>query len=138
MTITAIDCSICYKYPKLYIMKLKIAYIAHPISGDVKGNIEKINAIVREINLNEPNTVPFVPYLSDLLALNDEIPEERERGIKNNIRLIQSGIVDEIRLYGDTVSKGMLAEINLAKSLNIRVRSFSRASMDYDTVIGYL
>lgn len=117
---------------------MKIAYIAHPISGDVKGNIAKINAIVREINLNEPKTVPFVPYLSDLMALDDSIKEERERGIKNNIRLIQSGIVDELRLYGSTVSKGMLAEIALAKSLNIRIRSFSQASMDYDSLIGYL
>lgn len=119
-------------------MKLKIAYIAHPVSGDVKGNIEKIKSIVREINLNEPKTVPFVPYLSDLMALDDSIPEERERGIKNNIRLIQSGIVDELRLYGDKVSKGMLAEISLAKSLNIRVRSFSESSIDYDSVIDCL
>lgn len=40
---------------------MKTAYIAHPVSGDVKGNVEKIIAIVRHINLTEPDIVPFVP-----------------------------------------------------------------------------
>lgn len=100
---------------------MKIAYIAHPVSGDVEGNIEKILKIVRTINLEDPDTVPFVPYLSDLLALDDNKPEERERGIKNDIHILKSGMVNQIRLYGDKISDGMRAELNLAKELGIEI-----------------
>jgi len=55
---------------------MRICYIAHPISGDVKGNIKKVIKIVREINLAHPDVVPFVPYLSDLYALDDNNPDE--------------------------------------------------------------
>lgn len=94
---------------------MKIAYIAHPVSGDVKGNIEKIIAICRNINLEEPETVLFVPYLSDMYALNDDIPAERERGIRNGIHLLKAGFIDELRLYGNRISNGMQHEIRSAE-----------------------
>ena len=100
---------------------MKIAYIAHPISGDPKGNLEKINKIIRTINLSEPNVVPFAPYYADIMALDDNIPEERERGIKNDIELMKRGFIDEVRLYGDRISNGMLAEVKLAIRLRIDV-----------------
>lgn len=100
---------------------MKISYIAHPVSGDVKGNIEKIIGIVRAMNLNLSDTVPFVPYLADLYALDDNIPEERERGIKNGIALIKAGFITEMRLYGNRISNGMRAEIALADELKIPV-----------------
>ena len=104
---------------------MRIAYIAHPISGDISGNLEKIRQIVREINLNEPDVVPFAPYWLDCHALDDNIPEERERGIKNGLRLFQAGIIDEVRLYGDRISNGMKAEIEMAESLGIPVVNHS-------------
>jgi len=100
---------------------MKICYIAHPISGDIKGNLEKIRKIARQINLEEPDTVPFAHYYLDCFALNDDVPEERERGIKNDIELMKRGFIDEVRLYGDKVSKGMAAEMLLAKELGILV-----------------
>lgn len=102
------------------------AYIAHPVSGDVKGNIAKIIAIVREINLTEPDVVPFAPYLVDLYALDDNVPEERARGIKNDVHLLKAGFVDEVRLYGNKISSGMSCEIALAKSLGIKIISMTK------------
>jgi len=98
-----------------------VAYIAHPISGDVSENIKKIIAIVRKINLEEPDVVPFVPYLIDLYALYDAVPEERSRGIRNDVELIKRGFIDELRLYGPRISIGMRAEITLAEGLDIRI-----------------
>lgn len=103
---------------------MKIAYIAHPVSGDVKGNIEKIISICRKINLEEPETVPFVPYLSDLYALNDDISTERDRGIKNGIHLLNSGFIDELRLYGNRISNGMQHEIKSAEENRIIIKNF--------------
>lgn len=91
---------------------MKVAYIAHPISGDVKGNIEKIRAICRDINLNQTDVIPFVPYCMDLLCLDDNFPSERERGFKNNRYHLESGYIDELWLFGDRISDGMHIEIN--------------------------
>ena len=100
---------------------MKIVYVAHPVSGDVSGNIEKIIGIVRDINLQEPEILPLSSYITDLYALDDSNPEERERGIKNATKLLRTGIFHEMRLYGDKISNGMLKEIELAEELNIPV-----------------
>lgn len=107
---------------------MKIAYIAHPVSGDVTKNIEAIIGIVRDINLTEPETVPFCPYLGDLYALDDNDPNERARGIKNDVHLLKAGFIDEVRLYGDRISNGMQHEIELAESLGIAVVSRSKGT----------
>lgn len=108
---------------------MKIAYIAHPISGDIDGNIQKILAIVKYINLTEPETVPFAPYIVDCLALDDDVPEQRERGIKNDIALFKAGFITEVRLYGNKISRGMQAEKEHAEQLGIPVLNY----LDNDT-----
>lgn len=107
---------------------MKIAYIAHPISGEIAANISRVLNIVEQINLTEPDTVPFAPYIPDCLALNDDIPEHRNRGISNDIALFKRGFIDEVRLYGDRISNGMLAEIQLARELNIPVIPCTKAT----------
>lgn len=100
---------------------MKVVYIAHPIGGDVENNIKKIIEICRQINLTEPDVTPFVPYLSDLYALDDSKLEERERGFKNNFTLLKKGFIDEIWLYGYRISNGMRAEINVCYEFGIKV-----------------
>lgn len=100
---------------------MKVAYIAHPVGGDVKNNLAKIVAIGYKINQTEPEVIPFAPYYFDCNVLNDDIPVERNRGIKNNVGLMKKGFIDEIRLYGPTISKGMKEEIKLALELKIPV-----------------
>ena len=100
---------------------MKVAYIAHPISGDIKGNLKRVEQIGRQINLEEPDVVPFAHYFFDCYALDDDIPEERERGIKNNIALMRKGFIDEVRLYGNRISSGMSHEIAMAIELGIEV-----------------
>jgi len=100
---------------------MKIAYIAHPISGDIEGNLKKIESIGREINLKELEVIPFAPYYFDCHCLDDDIEEERERGIKNDIALFKKGFIDELRLYGDRISKGMEHEIKLCWELKIMI-----------------
>ena len=100
---------------------MKIVYVAHPISGDIAGNLKKIEVIGREINLNEPEVIAFAPYYFDCNTLNDDIESERERGIKNDIALFRKGFIDELRLYGDCISKGMKHEIKLCQELGIEI-----------------
>lgn len=101
---------------------MKIIYIAHPISGDVQGNLGKIVAIVKAVNLSDDAVVPLAPYFADILALDDSIPEQRSRGIKNDTAILSSGIISELWVYGNwRFSRGCLAEILLAEKLNIKV-----------------
>lgn len=111
---------------------MKVVYIAHPIRGDVKENIKKVLEINRQINLEEPEVVPFAPYIVDCQSLDDNVPSERERGIKNDVELMNKGFIDEIRLYGDRISNGMKEEIKLAHKLNIEV-----VPMTYKTRMEY-
>lgn len=108
---------------------MKVAYIAHPISGDINGNLKRIEAIGRQINLEEPEVVPFAHYFFDYYALDDDIPEERERGIKNDIALMRKGFIDEVRLYGNKISTGMSHEVNLALELGIVVKPMTEATI---------
>jgi hypothetical protein len=105
----------------LNIKIMKIVYIVHPISGDISGNIQKIIKIVKYINLSKPDIVPFAPYITDVLALDDDNPEQRLRGISNDIAILKSGMVNELWVYGSKVSCGMEAEIELAFELNIPI-----------------
>lgn len=100
---------------------MKMVYIAHPISGDIAGNLEKIRTIVRQINIEQPNVVPFAPYWLDCHALDDTNPVERQRGINNDGEYFRRLVMDEVWLCGDRISNGMQAEIDLANELGIPV-----------------
>ena len=67
-----------------------------------------------------------MPYLADLYALDDNVPNDRRRGIKNDIAVLKSGLINEVWLYGDKISKGMQEEIKLAKELNIPIKAMSK------------
>lgn len=97
-----------------------IIYIAHPIANDVKENIKSVLSIVRQLSL-ENDVIPFAPYIVDVQALDDINPEERAIGFEHNKAIFQSGIIDEIWLYGGRISNGMKTEIEWAKELNIKV-----------------
>jgi len=100
-------------------MKKKIIYIAHPIGGDVTNNCNSVLNIIKYLNLTDSNIVPFAPYIVDILALDDNDPEQRARGFENNKRLFD--FVDEIWLYGGRISSGMQTEIDWAREKSIPV-----------------
>lgn len=100
---------------------MKIIYIAHPIGGDVAGNLEKIRQIVRELNLTRSDILPFAPYWLDCHALDDSVPTERARGIKNGEVWIKRKLVDEVWLYGERISSGMYGEVLQAHHAGIPV-----------------
>lgn len=98
---------------------MKIVYLAHPISGNVQGNLKSIREYVRIINLQYPDIVPLVSYYADVVSLHDDVPEERARGFKNNFAVIER--CDELWVLGSVVSSGMSMEIKHAESVGIPV-----------------
>ena len=99
--------------------KKKTVFIAHPVRGDIGGNMEKIINICKEIH--NQNVIPIAPYLVSLQYLDDNIPNERFLGIEANLELFHRGYIDELWLFGDRISKGMEREILLAIELNIPI-----------------
>lgn len=104
---------------------MKIVYIAHAISGDIENNLADIRRIVKKINLEMPDVVPFVPYYVDIVSLDDNVPEQRKRGIKNDTEYFFRDIMDEVWLTGKNISKGMLNEIETSNALGIPVIDFT-------------
>ncbi|WP_167597673.1 hypothetical protein [Leeuwenhoekiella sp. ZYFB001] len=100
---------------------MKIVYIAHPIGGNVVRNLEALAKVIRQINLAEPEVVPLAPYYADVLALDDNNPAKRARGLENGRCVLKSGAIREVWLYGDGVSPGMLGEIRLAEALGLPI-----------------
>lgn len=91
--------------------KLKIVYVAHPISGDLRDNLKDIQRIIVLLNKKYKNTVFSVPYFGDVMSLDDSYANDRRRGMRNCMALIDTGAFDELWLTGDHISKGMQAEM---------------------------
>lgn len=103
-------------------MKKRIAYIAHPIGGNVEDNLKSLRRVIYNINKYEKDTVPFCPYYADVVTLDDNDPLQRARGIENDMAILKRpGMVDELRLYGERISPGMVDEIYVAYSMNIPI-----------------
>lgn len=101
-------------------MKKKIVYIAHKIGGDVEGNVKKVLDIVRRISI-ENKYIPFAPYIVDVQALDDTVPEEREIGMMHNRHFFELGIIDEMHIYSE-ISSGIQREIGWCNEFNIPVK----------------
>ena len=102
-----------------------IVYIAHRISAPtregIEANLADIRRIVRRINMEQMDIVPFVPYYCDIVSMDDNVPAERERGIWNDTEILRSGIVDQLWLTGDSISTGMTTEAEMSEILGIPV-----------------
>jgi len=107
-------------------MRVKTVFIAHPISGDIKGNVVKVLAICEKIHSKE--IIPVAPYLVSLQYLDDEIIEDRKLGIAANLECFRRKYIDELWLYGDRISKGMKQEIKLALKLRISIKAKTSAT----------
>ena len=98
---------------------MKTVFIAHPISGDIVGNMKKVLGICEQIHSKD--IVPVAPYLVSLQYLNDEVMEDRVLGIAANLECFHRKYIDELWLFGDKISSGMVQEVKLAKSLGIPI-----------------
>lgn len=107
-------------------MRVKTVFIAHPISGDIEGNIKKVLEICEKVHSKE--MIPVAPYLVSLQYLNDRVVEDRKLGINANIECFRRKYIDELWLYGDKISKGMTQEIKLALKLKIPIKAKTSAT----------
>jgi hypothetical protein len=98
-----------------------MVYIAHPISGDIANNKEKVRKICEKIHKSSDKIIPLAPYLVPLSYLDDDIPEERHMGIEANKAMFRRGGFDELWLCGEKISDGMKEEVELCVELDVPV-----------------
>ena len=102
-----------------------VAYIAHPIGDAPTMRVDQVRFIQYLVYQDEPGVIPFAPYLRAVECLDDAVQEDRERGMAHNRHFLTSGIVDELRLYGPWVSRGMWEEIRIALNEQIPIRAMT-------------
>lgn len=98
--------------------RLKTVFIAHPISGDIEGNIKKVLEICK--GLNSAKVLPIFPSFLWRQYLPSDGITKHIAGLVNN-EYFERGMVDEVWLFGETISEGMKKEIYLAQSYGIPI-----------------
>ena len=99
----------------------RIVYICSPYAGDVEYNVRKAQAYCRFAV--ESDCVPIATHLLFPQFMDDTDPGERQQA------LLMSGLLlskcNEVWVFGEKVSSGMLSEIRKATAHNKPVRYFT-------------
>lgn len=109
-------------------MQKKVVYIAHPIGGDVEGNLKSLRKIIHHINTcpQYQHIIPFVSYYADVVSLNDDDPVQRQRGISNGLHFLSlPGVINELWVTGHSLTSGMKGEVLAAINNGIPVCAFN-------------
>lgn len=96
---------------------MEVIYISHPIRGNPEANIRKILSIYEDI-LREGH-VPVAPHIIAFFAFGSSLTADRDIVARVSEEHIARGFVTSMRLYGDTVSEGMFADMALADKYKI-------------------
>lgn len=94
---------------------MRLVYICSPLRGDMEKNIERAHEYCAYAA--ECGMIPLAPHTIFTKYLDDQRPEQRERGLTMGLELLKR--CDEIWVCGSTISQGMKGEIDLAAEKNI-------------------
>ena len=96
-----------------------LVYICSPYSGDTSGNTR--NAVKYSRFAVDQGVIPLAPHLLLPLYMNEET--ERELAMSMDMSFLEC--CEELWCFGSEKTKGMLAEIEEARKLKIKIRYFT-------------
>lgn len=102
-----------------------IVYVAHPIGGDVDGNVASVLRLLGELHTD--TCTPIAPYLVCLRYLKDDDAAERAKGIAANAKYFERRFMDLVLLCGPKISSGMQGEVKLALNRGIPLKCHNPA-----------
>lgn len=106
----------------------KTVMIVHPMTGYIEGNLKKVDVICREIHSSE--IIPVFPSYTTRRYLTSD-PKDRELAKAHIEEYLKRGFIDEVWVYGDRVTEGMLKVMLTAMTFNIPVISKTRETQEY-------
>lgn len=110
---------------------MKLCYLAHPIGGDVPGNVAKVKALLADLTKRfYPSRIFSAPYLNSLEFLDDSNVRDKDIGFAINKAYFNKGAFDEIWLCGDRISNGMMVEIGWAKERGVKIIAYGMPIVD--------
>ena len=107
----------------------KLVYIASPYAGDMEENVAFAKEACRYAAAQ--GCTPVAVHLLYPQFLDDQVPQEREAGLKMGRRVLAA--CDEFWLCGERLSAGMRAEKVEAERLGIPIRLIPAANIFPDT-----
>jgi hypothetical protein len=100
---------------------VKSVFICSPYRGNTELNTARAQRYCRYAYTQ--GVVPFAPHLHNTQFLEEDIPEEREAGIRMGLEFLAK--CDELWVFGDRLSEGMQLEIKGGLQLNKTIRNFN-------------
>lgn len=94
---------------------MRLVYVCSPLRGDIEKNIQRAHEYCAYAA--DCGTIPLAPHTIFTHYLDDQRPEQRERGLNMGLELLKR--CDEIWVMGSVFSAGMLGEIAFAKAEDI-------------------
>lgn len=95
-------------------------YICSQLSGNIEQNMEKAKVYARFAY--DEGYVPICPHIYYPLFLDDNDKMERAAGLKYGLEAMHQA--KELWVFGEHISKGMRAEIELAEDMDIQIKFF--------------
>lgn len=106
----------------------RLIYMAHPLGGDVSGNLERAKAWLRYLTEGNPWVAFACQWVVECEIWDDADPEERRKGIGRCLAMVER--CDELWLVGPRVSSGMAREAAHAKEFGVQVVDFTLAGLE--------
>ncbi|MDQ3295109.1 MAG: hypothetical protein M3619_00805 [Myxococcota bacterium] len=109
-------------------MTRPIFYFAHPLAGNIAGNIRSAQTWLGFLMQKEPSVCFVAPWLACVAAgADDNDPDARERGLLDAYAIVPR--CDGIVLCGERISSGMARELAGAKQRELRVFDLTGAKV---------
>ncbi len=105
----------------------KKIYVVSKYAGDVEKNVSY--AITYCKFVIAMGHQPIASHLLYPQMLNDNVPEERQLGCDFGMNLLR--ICDEVWVFGSEYSKGMEAEVSIARQLGMMIRNFTDDTLSF-------
>lgn len=106
---------------------MKRIYVASPYAGDIERNTEYAKNACRFV-MNQGHAF-FCPHLLYPHILEEKNLTERQLGLDMGLTMLKS--CDELWCFGDSISHGMMAEIEEAQRLGIPTRRVLKCEQSF-------
>lgn len=98
---------------------MTLIYLAHPVGGDVAGNLRRARLWWQWIEAHRTNVAVVAPWVTSCEWQDDANPSEREAGLRRCEAVVAR--CDELWLVGGRISAGMERERQAALRAGVKV-----------------